>query len=821
MCYSAQLSFIISSSILGKLVGRVEVITSGPPPFEVAARIGGSQISFIVDTGASVSILPQRFSNGLNASPTPVHLSSATGESIHCYGEAFVDIAIPHLRRVYRWNIVIADTTHPLLGLDFLSHHNLIVDCGNRKIVDNTTHFTAKTQEVNYEILQVNVGFPESIAPEIQHLIQNLPALTQPQQSPKEATTTKVFHHIDTGQKTPVYAKARQLSEEKLKIAKKEFNDLLDLGIVRRSKSPWSSPLHLVPKSTPGQWRPCGDYRTLNAITKPDRYCIPHINAVTSKLHGMRFFSKVDLFKAFHQIPMNPDDVEKTAVATPFGTFEYLYMPFGLRNASATLQRHMDNLFMNVTCAFTYLDDILIFSATREQHLEDIETVLRILHENHLRISLDKCSFINENIEFLGCSISAEGVKPTQKKLYEISDFSEPTDSKSLRRFLGMVGFYRRLVPKFATIVLPLTERIRMQPNAKELILSTEESQAFKEIKRILNQLSALPYPTSAATHYQIVTDSSSYAVGAALHQIIDEQPVPIGFFSKKLSESQRKQSTFDRELLAAYLAVLHFKPQIEGRHVTLFTDHKPLASAHKKSGSMKSDKQQRHLSLISEYVADICYIKGSQNIVADCLSRPTNAVTVDLYDLPAIAREQKEDEETKLCADNLKSYNIDGNLNILCDISTPYPRPFVPQACRSSLFTSMHSLSHPGIKASLRLIKSRYYWPNMDKEIRTWTRHCQECQQSKIHKPTKSEVHPFHLPSDRFETVHMDIVGPLPGCKANSDDAFISPFRYILTCIDRATRWMEACPLKEITAASVASSFVSTWVNGKDELHF
>ena len=158
--------------------------------------------------------------------------------------------------------------------------------------------------------------------------------------------------------------------------------------------------------------------------------------------------------------------------------------------------------------------------------------------------------------------------------------------------------------------------------------------------------LTSLPRIVSTTTHYQLVTDSSNYAIGAALHQIIDEEPVPIGFNSKKLSEAHRKLSTFDRELTACYLAVLNFKHQIEGRHITLFTDHKPIVSTHLKQAQLKSVKQQGFLSLVTEYVADIQYIGGSQNIVADCLSKSANAVAIDICDLPALAAQQIDDHE-------------------------------------------------------------------------------------------------------------------------------------------------------------------------------
>ena len=186
------------------------------------------------------------------------------------------------------------------------------------------------------------------------------------------------------------------------------------------------------------------------------------------------------------------------------------------------------------------------------------------------------------------------------------------------------------------------------------LQLSDSEVSAFNHIKQILFQLSVIPHPRSDDTDYQLVTDSS-HAVGAALHMIIDSKPVSVGFYSKKLSSAQQKYFTFDRELLAAYLATLHFKHQIEGRNVILLTDHKPLCNSFHSPNPPKSDRQQRHLSLLSEFIADVVYIMGDQNIVADCLSRPACAVQIDLCDLPQIANLQNDDEEIKMYVDRLK----------------------------------------------------------------------------------------------------------------------------------------------------------------------
>ena len=277
---------------------------------------------------------------------------------------------------------------------------------------------------------------------------------------------------------------------------------------------------------------------------------------------------------------------------------------------------------MDVGCVFVYIDDILVFSESEEQHHSDLEKVLSFLEENNFKFSIDKCQFYKSNIKFLGYSASAEGLKPTAQKNKDIKNIPEPTNSKSLRWFLGMVDFYRKLIPQAEDVLLLLTEVIKRNLAAKTLKLGPPKKEAFIKIKDILVEVSAVTHPDPNTKQYHQVTDSSNYAVGAALLLIINGESIPIGFYSRKLSECQKKYSCFNWELFAGYQAVLHFKPEIEGRNVTLFSDHKPLSQAFKNKTPMKSDIQQRYLSIITEYVVDVSYIRGEDNIVAAYLDQ-------------------------------------------------------------------------------------------------------------------------------------------------------------------------------------------------------
>lgn len=434
--------------------------------------------------------------------------------------------------------------------------------------------------------------------------------------------TNNIKHCIATTDDIPIHTKSYRYPYIHKEEVASQISSMLNQGIIRQSYSPWSSPVWIVPKkrdaSGKQKWRLVIDYRKLNEKTISDRYPIPNITEILDKLGRSMYFSTLDLASGFHQIEMDPKDVQKTAFTVEGGHYEYIRMPFGLKNAPSTFQRVMDNVLGDLvgkTC-LVYLDDIIIFSTSLQQHMARLKEIFERLKKANLKVQLDKSEFLRKEIAFLGHVVTTEGIKPNPDKIHAIKNFPIPKTQKDIRTFLGLLGYYRKFIKDFARLVKPMTVCLK---KGRSVELTENYIKTFQTCKHILTNDPILQYPDFTKP-FILTTDASNVALGAILSQGNIGSDRPICFASRTLSDSETNYSTIEKELLAIVWATKYFRPYLFGRKFQIVTDHRPLTWL--MSLKEPNSKLIRWRLKLEEYDYTIIYKKGKRNTNADALSR-------------------------------------------------------------------------------------------------------------------------------------------------------------------------------------------------------
>ena len=591
----------------------------------------------------------------------------------------------------------------------------------------------------------------------------------------------------------PVKQRAYRTSKMKADIIKEELTKLLNKGLIAPSQSPWSSPVVLMPKKN-GKWRLCIDYRRLNELTIKDAYSIPFIEEILFSIGGkVEAISTLDLFSGYHQIPMKKEDVEKTSFTTMFGNYNFLVMPFGLTNAPATFQREMNRIFFPLIgkCMFVYIDDVVIFSPSVEQHLIDLEAVFKVILDNGLKINLEKCQFFKESVEVLGHLLTTNGVKPTEDKILAIRNWITPKNVTQLRSFLGTVGYYRKFIPNFAKRAAVLYGLLK---KGQEYVWQRIHQGSFEELKEYLIRDPILKFPDFSKP-FIIRTDASYKGFGGVLIQKHDNTEFPVHYVSRTLKKEEKNYPITKLEGAAAYFCVMKFKPFITGNDMDtlLITDHKPLVGLFKNRQPVDHDKQLTNWILtFSMLKVTVQYEEGKKNVIADALSRlPTELEKQDTLNegkVVTINTTQIMNEfiDSKIKEmDGIKYYQDHGRL-----------RKFIEdEPTKITLLNQAHSVGHEGVFQTYNRLIRDYYWPGMISDVRKLVKTCHKCQLFRPRPYPKEET--YRTPAEApFVRVGSDLVGPLTLTQKGN--------QYLVVLVDYFTSWVEAEPLKKIESIDI-----------------
>jgi transposase InsO family protein len=636
-------------------------------------------------------------------------------------------------------------------------------------------------------------------------------------------TTTKGYHEIRTGDALPIkktpYRVPFALREE----MRRQLDEMLAKGVITPCASPWAAPVILVPKKSPDgipKYRFCTDFRGLNSVTTVPVYPIPDVKANLSLMAGSRYFTLLDIENAYWNIPIREEDKDKTGFVTPFGSFRYEKMAFGLSGAPSTFQRVMDAMLVGLRDVevLVYLDDLLLFSETIEDHVRKMRLVFERVREANFKLSVAKCTFAVPEVVYLGHVVNEEGVAPDPSKVKAIREFPRPKKVRDIRAFLGLSGYYRAFIRNYAAMSRPLTQLTKKD---EKFIWTDFQQRAFDNLKAALTSESVLAHPRFDQP-FILSTDASDYAISAILSQLQNGKERPISFASRMLNTAERNYSTTQKELLAVVFGTQIHRCFLYGRKFKIVTDHAAL----KWLITVKNHhcaRLTRWVLKLSEYDFEIEHKAGKKHVNADCLSRHIASLSTEAGSRKsedddsgdAITRKTvfAEQQKDPYCKEIMEKIRADpGSTFFVSDDGLLYRgknleggRLVVPSTLIQPIIEMHHDkvfAGHPGSKRTRDLIKLNYFWPNMDREVETYVRQCESCAKFKGGRQPTAPLGRLPETTSPFEMTSIDICGPYPETKKGN--------RYLLTFIDHFSRYPEAIPIPRQDAPTVARALVT-----------
>lgn len=593
---------------------------------------------------------------------------------------------------------------------------------------------------------------------------------------------------IDPDEKIPFRGLYR-LSPEELLATKEYLTDLLKRGVIRPSKSPFGAPLFFA--KAPGKpLRGVVDYRALNRMTKRNNYAVPRADEMYDRLGGSTVFSKMDLKTGFHQIRIRDKDIEKTAFNTKYGQYEYLVMPMGLCNAPATFVTLMNEVmkeFIDHFCV-VYMDDILVYSKTKEEHYKHLDLILSRLEQHKLYVSPEKCSFMQEEVEFLGVLVKKSGLTINPSKSAAVKEWPRPQSVRDIRVFMGLINFFRRFIPNLSGIAKPLTALTRKGRSIRDW--NQECTKSFEKLKNSLSSAPVMRHPNWSKP-FRGHTDASQSAVGGTLTQVIDGKEHAIAYFSKRLSEAEENYSANDRELLALVRFLEHFRCYLEGSEFEIVTDNQVLRYLFDKKSLSRREAGWIHC-LSNFGIFPMSLEKGKVHVLGDALSRipegglcevanimlidgPNNlqekiiaALNTDQHFAPIMKGLQGNEFGLEKSRKATAAYTKNDGLLFLSSGELCIPRSLVKEVLE--LAHDNRCSGHFGyLKTMARL--NNYYWPHKPRDVGNYINGCDSCQRNRSRNQKRfTKPQCLEFPERRWGSVSMDFIVQLPKTKTGFD---------------------------------------------------